>query len=564
MTREDDARKISAARQAIKDGTPQTARGLAAEILREAPSNLDALEIEALAGISEGDDGAAEEALRSAIAVAPKRRWPYADLSRLLLRRGQPADAEAVVRAAIAADAQNPDALAMLAALLSEREEWFEAAAYFERAIACTGPHPQLQTGLGRALMRLGRLDDSRRVLEAAAVADSSGFEPFVYLAELEERSGRFDHAMRLLDRAEPIAHSLGTDIDLQRSVLLDRIGDYEAALALLDTRPELSGAALLQRGRLRERLGQHADAWSDWTRGKAMLAARNDRRYAADDVAAQAHALATFFDAERVTALPRAPLRRDVAQPIFIIGFPRSGTTLTEQILASHSAVRAGGELPFGGELREFAASLADEAVFPMGLAQADRDWPTLMRDFYLARAETLGLLRPRADFFTDKMPVNDFWLPFLRLAFPESAVILVRRHPLDVLTSVMAHDMTHGFNCGYRLEDAARHLALVDELLEQYRLAGIGATYELRYERLVADQAGETERLVAAIGLDVEPAQLRFHERTSVSPTPSYAQVGEPLNGRSIGRWRNYAAQLEAVCPLVADAMKPGGYAF
>jgi hypothetical protein len=160
--------------------------------------------------------------------------------------------------------------------------------------------------------------------------------------------------------------------------------------------------------------------------------------------------------------------------------------------------------------------------------------------------------------------MPVNDFWLPLLRLAFPESPVILVRRHPLDILTSVMAHDMTHGFNCGYRLEDAARHLALVDGLLEQYRLAGIGATYELRYETLVADQTGETERLMTAIGLEMEPAQFRFHERPSVSPTPSYAQVREPLNDRSIGRWRNHTAELETVRPLVAEAMERGGYAF
>ncbi len=159
--------------------------------------------------------------------------------------------------------------------------------------------------------------------------------------------------------------------------------------------------------------------------------------------------------------------------------------------------------------------------------------------------------------------MPSNDFWLPLLRLAFPESPVIRVRRHPLDILTSVMAHDMTHGFNCGYRLEDAARHLALVDDLLESYREGGLGSTYELGYESLVADQAGETERLMAAISLPMDSAQLRFHERSAVSATPSYAQVREPLNDRSIGRWRNYAAELEPVKPIVAKALTRGGYA-
>ena len=139
---------------------------------------------------------------------------------------------------------------------------------------------------------------------------------------------------------------------------------------------------------------------------------------------------------------------------------------------------------------------------------------------------------------------------------------MIYLRRHPLDILVSVMAHDMTHGFNCGYRLEDAARHLALVDDLLYGYSESGVGPTCELRYESLVADLAAEAERLMAAIGLPLEGGQLRFHERTEVSPTPSYAQVREPLNDRSIGRWRNYAGELEIVRPVVASAMARGGY--
>jgi hypothetical protein len=210
-----------------------------------------------------------------------------------------------------------------------------------------------------------------------------------------------------------------------------------------------------------------------------------------------------------------------------------------------------------------ELAIALAGgEANFPGGLTRQPH-WPTRLRDQYLARAEQYGLLATGAVYFTDKMPGNDFWLPLLRAAFPESPVVLVRRHPLDVLTSVMAHDMTHGFDCAYRIEDAARHLALTDRLLEACRSAGVGPTYELRYERLVAEQQIESERLMAAIGFPLEPAQLSFHERATVSPTPSYAQVREPLNDRSIGRWRHYQAELEMARPIVAKAMASGGYA-
>lgn len=553
--------RISAARQALKEGKLDAAAGIAAELLSGDPSNLDALEIKALIEIDRGDDAAAEQSLRAAIALAPNRRWPYADLGRLLLKLGRNTDAEAVAREALAADTGNADAHAMLGSLLVEREMLVPAAACFQQAIALAGPHPQLQAGLGRVLMRQGRLEAARPLLEAAANADPGSLQPLVYLAELEERVGRFDAASRLLDRAERIAIDQGTDVKLQRSVLLERIGEIEAALGLLEGEEQLSGAALLQRGRLRDRLDRHVEAWSDWTAGKAMLAERAGRYYPAAEVRKQADALAGFFDRNRA-ATPRAPVRGDVPQPIFILGFPRSGTTLTEQILASHSAIRAGGELPFGGELRDFAVSLVGgEAFFPTGLERIG-DWPAQLRDFYLAKAETFGLTGPGAAWFTDKMPLNDMWLPLIRAAFPQSPVVLVRRHPLDVLTSVMANDMTHGFHCAYQLQNAACHLALVDDLIAQYRACGIEVTYELRYESLVADQPGETERLMTEIGLRMEPSQLRFHERAAVSPTPSYAQVREPLNDRSIGRWRNYKSELGAIIPTVSTAVSRGGY--
>jgi tetratricopeptide (TPR) repeat protein len=558
---------ISAARNAYRSGDLEGAAAIAADVLRATPSNLDALELKALVEVERGQHAEAEASLRSAIAQAPQRRWPYADLTRLLLKLGRSADAEAVARAALAADTENADAHAMLGSMLVERQMYVPAAAHLRRAIALAGRHPQLLVTLGRALMLHGDVDAARALLEEASAADPQMLEAVVSLAELEERTGQFDEALRLLDRAEPAARAKGTDVKLQRSVLLERMGEIDAALRLLDGGKALSGAALLHRGRLRDRLGRHADAWNDWTAGKSLLAQDGARHYPSDEVGRQVDALVQFFMREQFAALPRAARRADVPQPLFIVGFPRSGTTLTEQIVASHSRIRAGGELPFAADLKGYAVSLVgSEAAFPFGLAQLASDvpaWPEQLRDFYLERAGSFGLTSAGADFFTDKMPLNEMWLPLLRIAFPQSPVILVRRHPLDVLTSVMAHDMTHGFHCGYRLRDAAHHLAIIDRLVAQYRAQGVEVSYELRYESLVADPAGETRHLMDAIGLSLEESQLRSHERAAVSPTPSYAQVQEPLNDWSIGRWRNHAAHLEAIWPIVSDATERGGYA-
>jgi hypothetical protein len=325
------------------------------------------------------------------------------------------------------------------------------------------------------------------------------------------------------------------------------------------------AGGALLLRGRLRDRAGRFDEAWADFELGKAKIARATGRAYPRDTVERHIAELRAFFSEERFAALPSAGVRRDVPQPIFILGFPRSGTTLTEQVLASHSRIRAGGELPFTAELRDFAA-LATGAPFPAGLgalAAADQSHlPALFRDFYLARAESHGLLAPGADFFTDKMPLNELYLPLLRIAFPEAPVVAVARHPLDIMVSVMAHDMTHGFNCSYALGDAAHHFAAVSALDAYYR-DGLGiARHELVYERFVAGQESETARLMAHLGLEMEAAQLRFHESTRFAPTPSYAQVQEPLNDRSIGRWRNYVRELEPVRDVLDEAMARAGY--
>lgn len=526
----------------------------------------DSLEVKAAAEEAMGDPRAAEATLRRAIAIAPDRHWPYGHLTQLLLGAGRTKDAETVVRQALASDDANAGAHAMLGRMLCDREALVPGTWHLERAIALAGRHPHLLGTLGRNLARQGKLEEAEPLLREAAAAMPDEFLPLAHLAELLEQADRLDEAAATLARAKPLAARVGQDVTLQGARLLARTERWRQALTLLDTEPTLSGSALLARGRLRDRAGRHGAAWADFTAGKAILGRDHGRSYPRAAVEELEHVATGFLSSARFAAMPRAGVRRDVPQPVFVLGFPRSGTTLTEQVLTSHSAIRPGGELPFTPDLADFAAALTG-GRFPTGLGAlmaADKRYlPALFRDFYLDRAAAQGLLDPGASFFTDKMPLNELYLPLLRLAFPEAPLIRVERHPLDVMVSAMAHDLTHGFNCGYRLEDAAHHFATVDRLAAYYGEALGIAPHILRYEALIADQVGETAALMAYLGLEMEPAQLRFHESRRHAPTPSYAQVREPLNDRSIGRWRHYEAELAAARPVLAPAIARGGYA-
>jgi Tfp pilus assembly protein PilF len=555
---------IFEARAAFDAGRHAEAEQLAAEIFARDDQAADALEILALVRRANGDLTGAERWLRRAIATSPARRWPFDDLATLLFETGRVDQAETVCRAALVADHANANAHMMLGNILSEREELVEGADHLRRAIALAGHHPQLVANLGRNLQRQGALAAAEPLLRQAVELQPHALNPLVWLAELLEQSRRFDEAAVTLDRAELIARAQGSDVLLQRAMLLSRADSWRDGLALLDAETELSGAALLTRGRLRDRAGRYSEAWHDFVTGKAVLSTMSGRRYSRSDVTRLTTKLSAFF-APGQPALVPAALRKDVPQPIFILGFPRSGTTLTEQVLASHSRVRAGGELPFIAELAAIAARRTGGA-FPTDVdrveAQARADLATELRDHYLSRAEHYGLFSDGADYFTDKMPLNELYLPLLRLVFPSAPLIAVRRHPLDVMVSAMSHDFTHGFNCGYRLEDCAAHFAAVEALMGEWQRLPGTAPHALVYERFVAAQQEETAALMAYVGLQMETGQLAFHENRRFAPTPSYAQVQEPINQRSIGRWQHYAKELAPARAALADAIERGDY--
>lgn len=465
-------------------------------------------------------------------------------------------------RAALLADAGDAEAHALLGIALSQLNDLASGEWHLRRALELAPPRSEWLVNLAVNLTRQGCTPEADECFAHADASSPGRLDVLAQWSRVVEMQDDLERAAALLERAESVG-----DVSLLRATFLARMGRYEDALAIMGSTREPSGAAQLERGRIQDRLGRYDDALRDWTEGKVKLLPQPAARYRKDVVDDFVARLKRFFVRANDEWLPRASPRTDLPQPVFIMGFPRSGTTLIESVLAKHSAVRAGGELTFVGEWPQLATRLiADAAPFPENLQRmrtADHHHvATLLRDHYFARATQRGLTEPGTRFFTDKMPFNEMLLPLVRMAFPHAKIVRVLRHPLDVCVSMLSHELGHGFNCAYGIDTIVHHLAAMCDLGRHYRTEFRYTEHTVRYEDFVRRPEEEAQRLCEYLELEWE-ADCLSAGRTGRHPaTPSYADVAGPISDRSIGRYRNYSEALAPFAPRLAAHIAELGY--
>ena len=530
---------VQHAREAFARSEIKSAELAVEERLKTAGRDINALEVRYRIQRHRGQLGEAARTLDTVIGINARADWAYNELIQLLMAHGKMSDAEQVTRAALRANPANAQAHNIFGVLISDLGDLPAGEWHFRRALELTKPQAPFLTNLAGNLVKQGRMKEAESALEHALHLAPDDLKTLTSFAALCEARDDLARARELLDRAA--ATSPDADVTLPRAKLLAHYERYQEALGVIDGVKELSGEGQLTRGKILERLGRYDEAWQDFTAAKRKLASEGGGlQYKADAVEALYGRFKQFFTRESFNRLPRAKTRSEVPQPIFIMGLPRSGTTLLEQIIASHPRVTRGGELAFLGELRKVSGDLLPaQTAFPENLAQswtADRHFAaTVFRDYYLARAESQGLLAAGKTHFTDKMPFNEIYLPLLKMAFPEAKIIHVMRHPLDVCVSVLSNPVTHGFNSGYRLEDTAHHLAAVFELSEHYRREIDLGDYVLKYEDLVADPAGHVRKVLGYLELPFEDGCLRTRiEDASLNRHTHYAHHLKSCLGR------------------------------
>ena len=554
---------ILRAREAFGRGDLPAAEASTEERLKTAGRDVSALELRALIQQRRGQFAQAACTLDTVIGIDPSADWAYNGLIQLFLGHGKLSDAEQIARVALRTNPRNPQAHNLFGFILSEMNNLPAGEWHFRRALELAGPQAPFLMNLGLNLMKQGRTTEADGYFSEAHQLDPRDIKTLGYWSTLYEARGDLARAQELLQRAEAIG-SPG-DVSLLRAKYLARAGKPQDALETYSG--DLGGSGHLERAHLLDRLGRFDEAWEDFVVGKGKLARDNGMRYDGSKVEALFASYKRFFTRANIELLPHAGVRADVPQPLFIVGFPRSGTTLIEQILCSHSSIRAGGELPILADIRDLTRNLLpDAAEYPESLAQmwtADRRYvAALLRDYYLARAEAYGLLQPGKTFFTDKMPFNEIDLPLLKMIFPRAKIIHAVRHPLDVCVSMLANLMNHGFGCAYRIEDITHYLAAVFDLTEHYRGVLQANEFVLQYEALIADQESLTRCLFEYLELPFEESCLRFHENRRYAPTPSYAQVSQKLNDASVNRHAHYARHLQPHAQRLESLMARYGY--
>ncbi len=462
---------------------------------------------------------------------------------------------------------------------LQKRNDPSSATESFLKAIALKKDYVEAHTNLGSALVDLRRFDDALGALNEALRINPSHAEAHNQIASTLSLIGRIDEAIasarRALDAKPDFAEA-----HYMMGVLVEQQGKFDEAvewqrkaLALDPTLSEahyhmtLSGRAtkegtgtaemerLLETGNLdgRQRanlhfaLGNAADHASDYERAFEHFRAANDLKKAEASfdeggVAPYVDALIDAFDADYFAA--RQNIGSHSELPVFVLGMPRSGTTLAEQIIASHPRAFGAGELEHMGQLTSSLPELLQTPVpYPKAAELIDATNAKRVADHYLT---ALRERAPKADRIVDKMPLNFLRVGLIAALLPNARIIHTRRDPMDTCVSCYFQHFARGFHFSYDLANLGLYYREYERLMAHWHKVLPGRILDVQYETLIADQEAGIREIIGFCGLDWDSRCLAFHETDRQVRTASFWQVRQPLYASSVGRWRHYEKHL------------------
>ncbi|MGC2414029.1 MAG: sulfotransferase [Stellaceae bacterium] len=511
--------------------------------LKLTPHHPHTLHCLAVIHIQRGDLGEAERLLRKTIKKNPKLGYLYNTLGYVLQGQRRYREAEANYRRAIALDPGFAIAMNNLGNTLISVERHEEAVAWFEKALAIKPDAAEVHHNLAGALLRLDRYEEAiatcDRALAIRAGDPNTLLNKGVALATL----GRTAEARRVYEQAADLApRTVRIHFNLAD---VKRFGPDDRHLRQMENLASNLGALSEQ-----DRMGLH------FALGKAYMDLdQRDRafRHLLDGNALKRQ-IVEYDEAEVLRKFDRTRevfSRELMAEkqgsgdsseaPVFVLGMPRSGTTLIEQILASHPKVFGAGELSdFAQAVAKFCQPQGPAAPLPDGAVSFG---PAELRGIGARYIETVRTSAPDVERIVDKMPANFQFIGLIRLALPNARIIHCRRDPLDTCLSCFSKLFTGDQSFSYDLAELGRYYRAYERLMEYWQsLLPEGAMLEVDYETVVGDLEGQARRLLDYCGLAWDDACLAFHATERPVRTASAAQVRQPIYRSSVGRWQPY----------------------
>jgi tetratricopeptide (TPR) repeat protein len=463
----------------------------------------------------------AQQLLERCLELAPGFDAARHNYAMVLNRQSKSAAALAQAERLLAKEPGSPGYRNLQAAILAQLGDYAESIEVYESVLAEFSRQPRIWMSYGHALRTAGRSSDSIAAYRRAIALEPILGEAYWSLANL--KTFTFSDKDVAAMEAALARGSLGDD---------DRLHfEFSLGKALEDKRA-------------------YAESFSHYASGNSLR--HRLHPYSADDNSAFVQRSKALFTAEFFAARDGAgtPAR----DPVFIVGMPRAGSTLLEQILASHSQVEGTMELP---NIPQIAHELAGGDVgFLERVAALDIDERRALGERYLA--ETRIQRKTDAPFFIDKMPNNCLYVGLIHLILPNAIIIDVRRHPMGCCFSGFKQHFARGQNFSYRLEDIGRYYADYVDLMAHFDAVAPGRIHRVFYERLIADTEEEVSDLLAHCGLPFEENCLRFHENERAVRTASSEQVRRPIFRDGLDHWRHYDAWLEPLKEALGPVLK------
>ncbi len=497
-----------------------------------------------------GQPEQAETHLQQAVTADPKLADGWYGLGLCHQQQGNIAAAAAAFARAESIQPDNILFVVSLAIMLRDLGQTDRAVALFERAHKAAPDNPSILLNLADTLRHGGNLQAAETCYDDALSRWPELLPARTKKAELLEQRGdaeaAYDMVADLLSgRADPGAVLVLASVAKKLGRVDQAVERVERCLS--EGAGDLSVSLHFQAGKLYDGLGEYDRAFDHYRRGNDLSGKGEGIRFNRERYRAYTDALIAAFSP---AVMADAPEGSGSDLPVFIVGMPRSGTSLTEQILASHPQVAGAGELP---DINHLVVGLNGGSVpYPQNVPDLSGATLAAMADRYLAVLKGIG---PQARRVTDKMPTNFRHVGLMARLFPSAPMIHCTRHPVDTCLSIYFQQFARG-------HDYATDLADLGFVYREYRrlMAHWERSLPLftcRYERTVAEQETVSRELLAYVGLPWDDACLKFHQTGRTVATASYDQVRQPIYRRSVARWRHYERHLGPLLDALGDAM-------